>query len=1013
MVMLTSSQITQVTNLLNKTTLDDEFEVMFNNYKNDNKLSIIQFMDILKYLRYRSDVEKLELKHEVILDVIFDYEANNMYRVSIKGIKNINDFLNLVHQRSNHVLFSILLTQSEFLKNENFIYIRKQKDPNNIIDFDQYDIRIRKSSEKQLTDKDFQNLINMGINSSSKISFRYKNRLTLDLIDNTKHKLSIDLTTIQSNSNMNNIMSLPKGYEIEIDYSIKKEDSKGDISDTIIKEIEIIKKIIEGTDILITKEENQLIIDAYKRTIAINEIMNGSLYTMQPISAEVQHIVDKIPNFYSVTDKADGEKNQLFIFNKTIYLINNNLKVKKTKYKSELNNTILEGELIYIAEEKKYVFMAFDCLYYANKDIKEESILLKRLDYVNKVCKDINKDIYISKDFTGKFNLKDQEKFYKNEIKNFYDNLDKQIKKLKANEIFFHPKFFILPTGGSNSEVYMFADLIWDYYTKSNMNYKLDGIIFTGAEQKYTRDKREHKYPIYKYKPPETNSIDIYLNYQRNLETNTYLEIYDNSIGNQNNQVYRVANFFVGDLIGNKEVPILFMKEEQNHEAYFPLINGEVRDQDGNYVQDNTVIEVSYNNDSNIPHPYRWIILRTRWDKTEDVYKYQKRYGNFKDVAIKTWKSIKEAVTIDEIKNLSNEDTFLQQQKLLQNRLNSTVITTERQQDIYYQKITNLCKKMREYHNWIKSIIIYTYCSPLKENKDSQKHRTSVLDLGCGRGGDILKWYHARVGEYVGTDVDYYGIYSSTNGAISRYNEFKKKFPSFVKAYWVQADGSTLLESSYQENKLPNMTKENKLVIDKTFTKNKKFDCISSMFALHYLFDSEESTNNLVQNINNHLKIGGFLIFTLFDGNLIMEKLGDKDRFTTYYTDDDGTRKKLFEIVKKFDGKLKDKEGFPIDVYLAWFMEENKYATEYLVTPELLNKVMKKANCRLVESDTFSNLYNLNHQYFTDVIEHEENPKNYQFYKKVASFYEDLKGIDKESRVFTFLNRYYVYQKTK
>ena len=825
--------------------------------------------------------------------------------------------------------------------------------------------------------------------------------------------MCIDLTTIQYSSNVNEIMNSPKGYEVEIDYSIKKEKTKENISDVIIKEIETIKKIIEGTDILITKEENQLVIDAYKRTVTFNESINGSLYSMHPISAEVQHIVDKIPNFYSVTDKADGDKNQLFIFNKTIYLINCNLSVKKTKYKSELNNTILEGELIYLADEKKYIFMGFDCLFFNNKDIKDEQILSKRIDYVNKVCKDINKEIYICKDFSDKFNLQNQEKFYRKEIEHFYDNIDTQIKKLKPNEIFFHPKFFLFPTGGSNCEVYMFAHLIWDYYSKSKMNYKLDGIIFTGLEQKYTRDKRNHKFPIYKYKPPETNSIDIYLNYQRNLETNTFLEIFDNSVGSQNDQVYRVANFYVGDLIGNKEVPVLFMKEEQNHEAYFPLVNGEVRDQDGNYVQDNTVIEVTYNNGPGIPHPYRWIILRTRWDKTEDVYKYQKRYGNFKDVAIKTWKSIKEAVTIDEIKNLSIEETFIQQQKSLQKRLSSYVITTERQQDIYYQKITNLCKKMRDYHSWVKSIIIYTYCSPLKENKESQKRRTSVLDIGCGRGGDIMKWYHARVGEYVGIDIDYYGIYSSTDGAISRYNEQKNKFPDFGKVYWIHADGSTLLESSYQENKLSNMTTENKLAIDKTFTKTKKFDCISSMFAIHYLFNSEETTNNLVQNINNHLKVGGFLIFTLFDPKLVMDKLGDKDTFTAYYTDDDGTRKKLFEIIKKFDGKLQDKEGLAIDVHLSWIMQENKYETEYLVTPELLNKVMKKANCRLVESDTFSNLYYLNHQYFTNVIKHEENPKNFQFYKKVAAFYEDLKGLDKESKVFSFLNRYYVYQKTK
>jgi SAM-dependent methyltransferase len=1009
--MLTSSQVTQINNLLDKVNPNDEFEVMFNNYKNDNKLSIIKFMDILKYLKYRSVNEKLELKHEVILDVIFDYEPHNFYRVSIKGIKNINDFLNLVHQRANHVLFSILLTQSEFVKNENFIYIRKQRDTNNVVDIDNFDIRIRKSTETPLTDKDFKTLINMGLNSSNKFCFRYKNRLSLDVINDSNHKLSIDLTTIQFNSNVNNLLNAPKGYEIEIDYSVKDQKKSSNISKNIIQEIETIKKILEGTDELISKDESQSVLEGYKKLVGINENLNGSLYTMQPISAEVQHVVDKIPNFYSVTDKADGEKTQLFIFNKNVYLILCNLSVKKTKYKSDLSNTILEGELIYLVDSKKYIFMGFDCLYYNNKDFREEQLLKNRLEHLNKVCKDINKDIYIVKEFNDKFSLESQEKHYKNQINTFYDNLETQINKIKPNEIYFHPKLFLFPTGGSPCEVYLYAYLIWDYYSKSKMSYKLDGIIFTGLEQKYSKDKKEHKYPIYKYKPPTTNSIDIYLSYQRNLEKNTYAEIYDNSIGNHNNQVYRIANFFVGDLIGNKEVPVPFMKEEQNHEAYFPLVNGEVRDQDGNYIQDNTVVEVVYNNDQAIPHQYRWTILRTRWDKTEDVFKYQKRYGNFKDVAIKTWKSIKEAVTFDEIKNLSNPNTFTQQQKSLQLRLNASVITSERQQDIYYQKQTNLCKKLREYNNWIKSIIIYAYCSPVLEFNSKQTKRTSVLDIGCGRGGDILKWYHARVGEYIGIDVDYYGIYSSTNGAISRYNEFKKKFPDFGKVHWIQADPSVLLESSYQENKLPNMTNENKQTIDKFFTKGKKFDCISSMFAIHYLFDSKESTNNLVTNINNHLKIGGYLFFTLFDAKLVMDKLGDKDTFTAYYTDDDGSRKKLFEIVKKFEGKLEDKEGLPIDVHMAWIMQENKYETEYLITPKLLNKVMEKAGCRLVETDLFSNLYTINQQYFTQVIEHEENPKNYKFYKKVAAFFEELKGVDKESKIFSFLNRYYVYQK--
>ena len=118
-------------------------------------------------------------------------------------------------------------------------------------------------------------------------------------------------------------------------------------------------------------------------------------------------------------------------------------------------------------------------------------------------------------------------------MEKFYVNLNKLINEASNNEIIFHSKMFLFPTGADNSEVYSFSNLIWDGCTnnqKNNCPYLLDGIIFTGIEQKYTRDKRDQRYPIYKYKPPETNSIDIYVSFQRNMETGGFLEIYDNSI---------------------------------------------------------------------------------------------------------------------------------------------------------------------------------------------------------------------------------------------------------------------------------------------------------------------------------------------------------------------------------------------------------------------------------------------------------------------------------------------------
>ena len=44
---------------------------------------------------------------------------------------------------------------------------------------------------------------------------------------------------------------------------------------------------------------------------------------MQTQAAEIPHIVDIIPNKYTVTDKADGERTFLFINEGNIYLLSN------------------------------------------------------------------------------------------------------------------------------------------------------------------------------------------------------------------------------------------------------------------------------------------------------------------------------------------------------------------------------------------------------------------------------------------------------------------------------------------------------------------------------------------------------------------------------------------------------------------------------------------------------------------------------------------------------------------
>ena len=1004
--MLSSVNKKNVAELFNSIKTNEEFEVMFNNYRPDNVLSLIDFMNVMKYVRYRADVDKLPLKENISLDISY-----GEYRLTIDTLENVNNVLGLLYQRKNNNLFSILVSQ--YLDKDGFSLIQKIKEKSNIIDIDSMNIRFRKSKELPIDDMDIiTKLSKIPSDDASKIYFRYKQRMSLEI----KKDIHVDMTIIRSSDGPSTIMGATKSYEIEIDYSPKNKLDSTNL-EIILNETETIKKVMVGSNIIIDTKEEREILENYKQLVYGNSSEQATiLYTMQPISAEVQHIVDIIPNKYSATDKADGEKYQLFIHKGEAYLISNNLHVKKTGMKAKLKETVVEGELVYLEEKKVYTYMMFDCLYYDGEDYRGKAVLKDRLEPLSAISNAFNNKPFIIKDYEGAFDLMAIKKHYVEMIRKYYDELNHSIEKMKQNDILVYPKMFMYPNGGSASEVFLFSDVIWNNCTK-NTNvacpYVLDGVIFTPLEQKYTRDRKEQRLAVYKYKPPSTNSVDVYITFDKNKDTGGYMDIFDNSLPDKiENKVFRVVNLFVGEMIGGKEQPVPFMKENNNHIIYMPLVNGQVRDIEGNIVNDKTVVEMIYNNDTTMPHQYRWNITRTRWDKTESVLRYNKRYGNNREVAEKVWKSMIESVTIEEIANLSNPKTYDMQMKLLSSRLDSSVIVSQRKQDVYYQKITNLIKKMREFHNWVKSIIIYTYCSPMSNKVGGKVMKQSVLDIGCGRGGDILKMYHARVGDYVGIDPDFEGIYSATDGAISRYNYLKSKFPDFGKVTYIQADGGIMFDSSSQLKSLPNLSKENISALDRVFTKDRKFDTFSSQMAIHYLFKDSTSINNMINNIKNYLKKDGYILLTLFDPARIHKNFDENGHITSYYTDDEGKRNVLFDIVKKYDGDITNKVGQPIDVHMSWISEEGKYIEEYLVTKELMVDTMTKAGCRLVDTDLFANIFNINKPYFENVIKYEENPKNKQFYEKVAEFFGDLKGADKESRNWSFMFRYYVFQKS-
>ena len=170
---------------------------------------------------------------------------------------------------------------------------------------------------------------------------------------------------------------------------------------------------------------------------------------------------------------------------------------------------------------------------------------------------------------------------------------------------------------------------------------------------------------------------------------------------------------------------------------------------------------------------------------------------------------------------------------------------------------------MRNFNNWIKSMLINDFADKVKNSKPEsyRNHRGqrdisrpeesfTVLDIGCGKGGDLLKWSKAKIDHLVGVDI----AQTSVEQAKDRYGEMKARNrhnSNTFSADFYAADCTRVdLETVYDDQ-------------------NVTFDIVSCQFAFHYCFESIEQADAMLKNVSQRLRPGGFFVGTTPDANEI------------------------------------------------------------------------------------------------------------------------------------------------
>jgi len=1004
----------EVEKLFNQANAKDEFELIIDS----KNMNMSKFIILLKYIGYQHSKENMSISKETVLDANLS-DGPNMYRISVSGSKNIQQVINNHYQKKNIQVFHSLLQEA---KSGIGNYTIMNKTRKGVIDHQKY--RCRLSRENPLDPKD----VKLKEDDRHNITFRYKQRASLIIDDNEYGKIKLDVTQVQQSTQLSLLMNGAITYEAELDFSIEKKIKDKEGQKILLKIMNTLKSILgtlQSSNIIISQNEEINVLNEYKKLV-YNEKVNThqDLYAMQSVSLELIPFTEVLSNQYSVTDKADGDRHFLFCTNNKVYLINNNLSVRQLNIKIDerFNGSILDGEVI--SMNNKQIFLVFDILFDRGVDIRSEVNLTTRYLKLKAILSEMTKIKYdwINIDNPENFSINTQLKFHEKQMDKHNTEFLKLVNDDTKYVIFL--KYFIFPTGGDKSEIFAYSNLMWTKYTTEyKLPYSLDGLIFTPLKQKYTRNKDDTKFKIYKWKPKEMNSIDLYIEFERDPKTQDIILVFDNSnidikesieesllkeSSDEKDAIYQIAKLYVGRINQdtNIEIPVPFKQQQELHQAYLFLKDGSVRDVEGNIIQDKTVVEFTYDTVQNRELKKRWIPLRTRYDKTEQVQKWKRKYGNSEKIADSIWQSMNFLIDMNDFKQLGTPELYNDHINLLRSKLTAKDIAIYRATDAYYMKKTNIAKAQRNFHNFVKSQYMYNYCSMIQDRK------LDIFDIGFGRGGDLNKYFLCKVKSITGIDENADGLFSAgSDSAIGRLMHAKKTLPHFPPTDLIHADfGIPLFNIEQQSNALANMAENSKRLLLKI--ENKKYDVISGMFMLHYLFKNDTSINNMIENFKI-LKPGGYFLACLFDGNILHETFKQKKIIEEFYTTEIGEKELLFTVKPMYnlEDKNLNKSGLPISVFNTTYMDIGSEFIEYLVTPEFLIETMKRANMELIETETFQNVYAMSKDFLFDAINYDAGKATKKFLLDVKEYYNMDVSINKAGFEMTRLNRFYVFRK--
>ena len=283
--------------------------------------------------------------------------------------------------------------------------------------------------------------------------------------------------------------------------------------------------------------------------------------------------------------------------------------------------------------------------------------------------------------------------------------------------------------------------------------------------------------------------------------------------------------------------------------------------ENGEAIEDGAVIECRFDTTAR-----RWRPTRVRHDKmrgraadAESWYGTANAYATAKNV----YHTIKNPVTLRQLASVEPFDAF----------------DVAEAGEAYYDddgEKDESSRAMRLFHNaWVKNRNVL---QPMRSLRP-----VSLLDVACGRGGDINKWVELGVERVLGVDVMEDGLAEAIRRASTASNapdalflrmDASKPFEDAGQFEGMQEDDAAVARVAFG---LSEPLHDDSLLSRRLLTWQKTvaagFDVATCMFALHYFCRDQTSLSNLIDNVRKHLKVGGLFAGVCLDGRVVDDRL--------------------------------------------------------------------------------------------------------------------------------------------